>query len=416
MKSHLAETGALILVLLTAGAVIFINPRVFYFSIASHNLSVMTALTPIIAVGTLACVIAMRNSLKLLFLDLLIIAFMFFFLAKNILGPENAGALKFVVYGICLYCLAAITVQKRMVFQSLVLAIVLITSLCTVYGFIEYAAQDNFLFRTTANLHPAKAFHRIYSTLDSPAYFGAFLVQVLPFSLLLLSDSRKLWQRFVAITVFIWTFMSLFLTFSKGSWIAAIFIGGAALVYLARGRINNLMPILGVVAMCLVVVVVFWPQASTEVSVRTNNSVTVRSATWAAAARGIADNFWGGVGFHQNNVELHNYLDPQWMGTSVNQNPVDNAYLSFFMEQGVVGISLWIVLLGATIMLGVKASRLNANHRFWAFAALASVAGFAINSFTFDSILVWPNIMFFWISAGIIRGTYQLDNNFDKNV
>lgn len=174
------------------------------------------------------------------------------------------------------------------------------------------------------------------------------------------------------------------------------------------------MPILGVVAMCLVVVVVFWPQASTEVSVRTNSSVIVRSATWAAAARGIADNFWGGVGFHQSNVELHNYLDPKWMGTSVNQNPVDNAYLSFFMEQGVVGISLWIVLLGATIILGVKASRFNANHRFWGFAALASVAGFAINSFTFDSFLWWPNIIFFWISAGIVRGTYQIDNNFDK--
>lgn len=166
--------------------------------------------------------------------------------------------------------------------------------------------------------------------------------------------------------------------------------------------------------MCLVVVVVFWPQASTEVSVRTNNSLTARSATWAAAARGIADNFWGGVGFRQSNLELHNYLDPKRMRTSVNQAPVDNAYLRFFMEQGVVGISLWIVLLGATIILGAKASRLNANHRFWGFAGLASVVGFAINSFTFDSYLHWPNIMFFWISAGIIRGTYQLDNNFDK--
>lgn len=231
MKSHLVETGALILVLLTACTVILLNPMVFYFSIASHNLSVMTALTPIIAVGTLACVIAMRNSLKLLFLDLLIIAFLFFMSARNILGPENAGALKFVVYGICLYCLAAITVQKRVVFQSLVLAIVLITSICTIYGFFEYAVQDNFLFRSPANLHPAKAFHRIYSTLGSPVIFGAFLVQVLPFSLLLLSDSRKLWQRFIAITAFMWTIVSLFLTFSKGSWIAAIFIGGAALVY-----------------------------------------------------------------------------------------------------------------------------------------------------------------------------------------
>jgi len=225
MKNHTAETGALILVLLTVCAVFFFNPRFFHVSFASHNISIMTALTPIIAVGTLVCVIAMRNSLKLLFLDLLLIAFMFFFLARNILGPENGGAFKFVVYGICLYCLAAITVQKRVVFQSLVLAIVLITSLCTVYGFIEYAAQDNFLFRTAANLHPAKTFHRIYSTLDSPVIFGAFLVQVLPFSLLLLSDGRKLWQRFIAITAFIWTIVSLLLTFSKGSWIAAIFIG-----------------------------------------------------------------------------------------------------------------------------------------------------------------------------------------------
>lgn len=413
MKSHMAETGAMIMLLLTICAVIFLNPRFFNVIFVSHKFSVMALLTPIIAVGTLTCVIAMRNSMKPIFLDLLIIGFMLFFLARDILGSEYTGSPKFVIYGICFYCLAAITVQKRKVFQSLILGIVLITFVCIIYGFFEYAAQDNFFFRTPANLHPFNSYHRIYSTVENPVIFGAFLVQVLPFTLVMMSESRKFWQRFIAITAFMWGIVSIILTFSKGSWIAAILIGCASIVYLVRREIIKLMPTLGVIAMCLVVIAVFWPQVSTDISVRSKNSFIVRSATWDAAARGIADNFWGGVGFNRSTSELHNYLDPKWMNTSVSINAVDNAYLCFFLEEGVVGILLWIALLGTTFMLGVKSSRLNATHSLWAFAALASVSGFAINSFTFDTYQYWPNIMFFWISAGIIRGTYQLDNNFD---
>ncbi|MCL4310756.1 MAG: hypothetical protein M0Z32_04020 [Actinomycetota bacterium] len=54
----------------------------------------------------------MRDSLKPLF-SIYWLSRYVFFLARNILGQENGGAQKFIVYGICLYCLAVITVEKR---------------------------------------------------------------------------------------------------------------------------------------------------------------------------------------------------------------------------------------------------------------------------------------------------------------
>lgn len=408
-KCH-PETTALVLLLMAIIAVILLNPIYFSVSIASYNkLSIFSLLTPLIAVGTVSCAIAKRSSLKPNFLDMAVLAFLLYFLVRNIYGPENTAAFKFVIYGACLYFLASIVVHNRKAFNFLVLAIVLIASVAIIYGFIEYSKQYNFLFPNHANLHPAKSLHRIGSTLSQPVLFGAFLIQVFPFIVLMIC-SRVFWLRSIAITAFIWAFAALLMTYSKGSWITAILIAATLFFYLARSGIRNLLPVLVIITMCFAIVIVFWNQAANDVSVRINGSVKTREVSWDGAVQGISENIFGGVGFRQGGNVMNGYLTPEWIGTA----SIDNTYLSLLLEEGIVGFLLWMIVLGTTIVYGIRASSSNSNHRFWALAALFSLVGFAINSFTFDTHLVWANFTFFWICTGIIRGVYQLDNNLDK--
>jgi len=410
LKSNLSEISMLILLLLGICATIFFNPSIFHVTALSHDYSLTALLIPIMALGTIIYLFENRYSLKPNGIDFVIGMFMFYLLARELMGFEYNGALKFVIFGICFYCLTAITMKKQSVFQSLILGIVLITMLCVIYGLFEYAAQDNFLFRTQANLHPIQTYHRIYSSMENPVIFGAVLVQVLPFSLLLFAVSHNFWIRLIAIITFMWTIAALMLSFSKGSWIAASIVSCFVAIYFVWRKGIALKPALVAILMCVIIFVIFWPQISTDVSVRTEDSVSVRYAAWNASIEGIADNYLGGVGFNRSVLELRNYLDNKWMRTQYNATAVDNSYLSIFMEEGVAGILLWLVMLGTIIALGIKTSLKNTYCGVWALSALASVVGFAINSFTFDSYQYLPNIMFFWISAGIIRGTYQLSN------
>ena len=142
----------------------------------------------------------------------------------------------------------------------------------------------------------------------------------------------------------------------------------------------------------------------------------VRHASWEAAVSGISDNFITGLGFRQSTAQLHNFFGPEWAGYSVVYGYVENTYLSLFLDEGVFGFCLWMIVLGSLVTAGIKAYRLNLRHRFWVLAALASIAGFAINAFTFDSLFIWPNVVLFWIAAGIIRGVSELDNNLDNDI
>ncbi|MFA5800904.1 MAG: O-antigen ligase family protein [Thermoleophilia bacterium] len=389
-------------------AVILLNPILFGVSIASRNQSIFSLLTPLIALGTLLCAFARRAALRMDFLDFAILAFLIFFFVRNIDGPENAAVIKFVTYGGCLYYLAAIVVQNRKTFNILIIAIVLISATAIIYGFIEYAVQYNFLFPNHSNLQPSNTIHRIGSTLSQPVLFGAFLVQAFPY-IFLLSFSNQLWWRSLAITTFIWAFAALLLTYSKGSWIAVALISAASFIYLVRSGIKKIGPIFGVVIICLAIVAAFWNQAYNDISVRMTSSIGDRLVTWDGASKGISDNLFMGVGFRRGGDIMNTYLESGW-----NKNLIDNTYLSIFMEQGLLGFSLWMIILGTTIVYGIRASRIKSGTQLWALAALASVTGFLINSFTFDAYLVWANIALFWISVGIIRGIYQPDSNIDK--
>jgi O-antigen ligase len=151
----------------------------------------------------------------------------------------------------------------------------------------------------------------------------------------------------------------------------------------------------------------FWSALSTEFTSRSDMSVQLRRFGWTAATEAIRDQPLIGAGFHQAPIESYKKLE-QPIKDRIEVLSVDNSYLTLTLEEGLAGLALWMVFLVLAITAGVKTVVKNRyGNRAPAIAAFVSLTGFCLNAVTFEALFIWSNLIFFWVSAGILRGTGQ---------
>jgi O-antigen ligase len=115
-----------------------------------------------------------------------------------------------------------------------------------------------------------------------------------------------------------------------------------------------------------------------------------------------------GVGLKEGHAEVVSQIPEWWMELSGFKPPPDNYYLTIFLEQGVFGGLLWLVLLAMIVAGGYRQVMRNRPVRFMLVAAFLSIIGFMINIVTFDAMLIWSNMVIFWFTAGLLRGQYGI--------
>ena len=341
-------------------------------------------------------------------LDLLVALFMGYLLIRNLEGLDGFVAFKYFIYGLAVFYLSALLSSRYEKLLLLVIYVVLGLMVFTaIYGLAEYAAQKNFIYASyiaESVPEPAVGLHRDGSTLAHPVSFGAFLVQVLPFSVLIWLQAGGKKTRILAIAATVLGVLALFFTYSKGSWIAGMAVAVGALMLLRGGRSRKyLLPTVLITAIVVLLAVVFSHQIISETEVRGVNSVDVRLSTWRAAIDGFEKHPLLGVGFKRGPQEMNKYIEYPYNEYYPDQ-PVDNQYLSLLLEQGVAGIVLWAAALIFIVVEGVGVARARGPGRPWAIAALASLVAIGLDSVTFESMQLWPNFIFFWLAAGILHG------------
>lgn len=390
----------------------FISGLPFFATRKSYPL---TLLLPVMVAGSAFYIAARRECMKLGAVDGLVSLVFFYLLVRNITGPENLAAIKYLVYGAGLFYLTTILSVRREAFLGiLVYVIVGLVMLTAAYGLLEYGLQKNLVYYdyiVQAIPDPREGLHRIGSSLAHPVSYGAFLIQGLPFAFLVWARSRnraqRSWLQALAMAGTLLPLLALFFTYSKGSWIVGILLALGLLVA-TRASINRKMmvPALIIAGIMAIMLAVFWQGLRTETEARAEGSFVIRWETWQGALEGFSKHPFAGVGIMQGQEELQKYIDPDiYTGLSITL-PVDNYYLSLLLEGGVTGFILWLLFLVFIIREGVKVARTRGPGKLWALAALFSLLGLCLNSVTFESMLIWPNFVLFWVSAGILHGLY----------
>ena len=407
-----AAGWAALTLLLTAISVAVFYPENFIlrptWTIASVDLTPLDLLFPFMLAGTVTYTLACKY-FRTGWQEILVLAFFGYLVARNLATSELLPSIKYFVYGWGAYWLAqSLTCGKRSWTLRLAIAIGLLTLLTALYGLAEYAAQSNFLYRDAIAeivLEPYFGIHRIGSSVGHPVAYGAFLAQTIPLCLMAWGITASRSIRILAIAAAITGAVTLFLTYSKGSWIVALALaGGAWLIFIKKNRRQAMIVASLTAVILLVFIAIFWQEINLETATRGGESVSGRLVAWRAAAAGIREHWLVGVGLRQGVAEIVKHIDYEWLLVASRRTPVDNSYLSMFLEEGVIGFGLMLAAVTLIVKDGLGAVLTGTRRRPEAVAALASIIALLLNAITFDAFLIWPNFLLFWTAAGILRG------------
>jgi len=391
------------------------------FSIGSQRITPLTLLLPFVGVMAVVFYSFRRERVQTGIIDLVLLAFMAWLLIRNPLGYTAAVAIKYIVYGAGFYYLVAISTRTPGFLKLVLFTLLSLVCIITVYGFIEFVVQRNFAFEAfieTAVRKPRKGLHRAGSTFAHPVAYGAFLLQIAPFCFLeAFWGTGKRW-RFFGVTALVMATLALALTFSKGSILVAVIAAVAAIAFLMlRSGKRALMVALLMLAFSGVIAATFWQQWSSEVSWRTEWSVQAREIGWRASVDTIIEHPLLGVGLRNGTDEINEQIDRYWRDSAPAPLPIDNYFLNVFVEEGAVGFILWMLFLFFMFRDGLRGiSRGGILCKPLAIAAIVSAACLCLNAFTFDALLMYGNYVFFWLAAGILRGTSSKRTDTDSGL
>ncbi|MBE0429762.1 MAG: O-antigen ligase family protein [Thermoleophilia bacterium] len=372
----------------------------------------LNLLLPVVAVSA-AFVMVGRKIVKPALLDGIVIMFMTFIVLRNIAGSGAFLSIKYLVFGLGIFYLAVfITTRSGSSLPGTVWVLAALTAATALYGLAEYGLQSNIIFQQYIQesvREPVRGLHRIGSTLAHPVAYAAFLVQAAPFCVLAWARAGSRTGQTAAAFATVVAGLALFFTYSKGSWMVAAILAGTTALLLIRHNRRLVVIIAGAtLTTALLLTAVFWQEINLETETRAEESVAGRLYSWRAAAEGIRENPLLGVGLGKGTEEIGRHFDPE-KRQFLYMLPVDNYYLSVFLENGIAALALLLSAITVIIIKGVACIRSRGPQMDLTVAALLSIAAILMNAFTFDALLVWPNFMLFWLAAGILYGISRKD-------
>jgi len=411
----LDRAAAVLLVTVISVSVLYPETFILDFPIVGSERTLpLSILLPVVIVFTLIYAIKRLETVHIGYVDIAVLTLAAYVLLRN--APAQAGMIgvKYALLGLGLFFLTAMLSRRIDLNRLIMWLFVGLACITCLYALLEYILQKNIIFEefiTTTIRQPEGELHRAGSTLVHPVSFGAFLIQLLPFCILAWYTSRDSRQRVLGLVTSALATLALFLTYSKGSWIVAVIIIGCLVFYAVWQRSSRAIYIIALfVAMLAVVTGAFWQQMTEDMSDRSAMSVDLRLAGWKAAIEGIMEHPLIGVGQKQGDNVVWSHLDAETQASVIGGNlnlPVDNYYLNVFLEEGLAGLVLWLLVMSLMIREGIILIRRDTPARPWAVAALAGMAGIFLNAITFDALLIWSNYVIFWVTAGLLHGLSQ---------
>ncbi|HXL73046.1 MAG TPA: O-antigen ligase family protein, partial [bacterium] len=236
----------------------------------------------------------------------------------------------------------------------------------SLYGFFQVLGMDKYDWTTRFDA-------RAFATLGNPDYLGGYLVALLPLAFILTlrtygqlpfgqkklvpaNQSQKSWFWLRGITLLL--FVGLLITKVTGSFIALAvtvgFIGAAFLFPVGRGLFQKNKRY---VLICLAVLVLgagayLYRHGGLEALSSKQVSAEQRIENYQVAWAIIKDNFWTGVGLGQVGIQYPKYQALPYSPVEYANHPytysehVHNDFLQFWVEGGLVGLVLFLAVLG----------------------------------------------------------------------
>jgi putative inorganic carbon (HCO3(-)) transporter len=268
---------------------------------------------------------------------------------------------------LAVFCLAAWSVTTLRRVQALV-TVVLVSSVVPVVIALKQLATGDTVTRSGSSLQSLRG------PFTFPNYFAFYLVVILLVAVVVLLESRSLAVRLSVSGLALALLVCLFLTYTRSAWVGF----AVALLALALLRYRRLLLVAAVAALLAVLVA---PGAAHQAQQRfgdltskseanDSNSWKWRTDQWSALVHYGSDRALTGQGFGSySRVTVRQfghfnkrYPTVQQPGLGV-YSPLGftahNDYVRMFVELGVPGVVLWVLVFGGVVLTAARARRVR---------------------------------------------------------
>ena len=296
-------------------------------------------------------------------------------------------------------------------------AILAMATVVVVFGYYQYVgdvlglSQHWTLLRPNYTSTSTYIFPRIQSFPLEPLYLAHYLL--LPIGILLvrfLRDKGKL-GRFDQVLIINFVAM-LVLTLSRGAIIGMLLSLGILMMFARSWRLVRFVTKVLLISAAIVgLLVAFAGGAHRNKAVSTfvghavnldDASARTRYDLWPATLRLFVDHPVDGVGLNNSRLLLHNLPNTVTTAKADAQQPVNNDYLAFLAEQGVIGVILGLPLLFVILKSIMTTWRLRYLHPAGPY--VFALVGMAFEANAFHSLLLLRT----WVVIGLIYAGNRL--------
>ena len=257
---------------------------------------------------------------------------------------------------------------------------------------------------------------RVYSYLGNPNLLASYLIPAVAFSLAALIIWQTLSQKILAGFALSLNVACVYLTDSRGGWIALVATAVVFLLCFKFWWAEHLSPfwrkwlipmtIIVFVGLLVVATVFVEPLRIRVLSIfagRGDSSNNFRYNVWIAALQMLKDYPLIGIG---PGNEVFNQIYPFYMQTKYTALSAYCVFLEIALETGIIGILSFMAMIVATVIRGInliKHLKIQTNIQgMWIIAALASIAGLATQGLV-DTVWYRPQVnTLWWLCVAII--------------
>ncbi|MAG56132.1 MAG: hypothetical protein CMJ83_07565 [Planctomycetes bacterium] len=352
-----------------------------------------------------------------IFLMLMGVGTMVFGTFKSAAGYEVVRMFKVLA----LFLVLVNHIARPRMLQQLVIPVIIGIALESVAGLSQYFLKANFglgwLGEPDKEIVDSLGFQgsRIGALMIHPNVFGAYLAMCLPIPIALLFSSVSRSYKVLAIVTILLGEAALVLTLSRTGWIS---FGFAMLIVLVltllhrRMRRRHVMLHGAVIGLVVVFGLVFSTQIIARFYGSDPNALRMRFELMDIAWRMIQDKPLFGFGLNSWTWEMHDYthtpLFKHFKGADA--PPIHNIYLIFWVEQGTLGLLVWMIGNVTVIWMAIKNLAVK-NDVLYAIN-IGCLAGFS--AILLDGLADWVirlnSIMrVYWTLAALIVAIRMLD-------
>lgn len=420
-KWHLYQAALVSLILLVAATLLYPDTYLTLgISAGPFRISGLAILYFLAAPAVIWFISAEIGWLKASVVDVFLLLTMAYVGLRGAQAAQNGNDLglvaAYVSYALLLYYGTAVVGQGKSALKLFFLCLAGVALVVALLALLEFALGWNFPYEdyikeSTQPFH-GSGYHRSGSTLAHPVALGAFMVQVAPFLIFLFVKARSAAVRVAWGVAIIVLALALLVTYSKGAWGAAaalIIAGGIWLAWKRPAGTRVLIALSVIVGLTLgLFTLAFYDtvHAGTLSKARTSESINPRTYMWSKVPSTFLANPIVGAGLWQGNAEVFR-VNPAPEATNRPES-IDNVYLTTLVEQGLIGVAL----VGITLLfMGREALRVlreSGEKGDMALAIAASILLILINGLTFNSLMIWPNMVIFWLAVGMMRSLVEL--------